>query len=160
MTRRERKSDCPIHFALTVFGDAWTLLIVRDLMFKGRKSYTEFLRAGEGIATNVLADRLARLEEDGVIERDIQGAGREAKQYRLTPKGVDLLPVMLDLIDWSASYDPHTAVADSFVRRLRRDRAGLEEEFRARLLAASSPPPRTRPRKQEGARSELRRKPR
>jgi DNA-binding HxlR family transcriptional regulator len=158
MTRRARKSDCPIHFALTVFGDAWTLLIIRDLMFKGRSSYTEFLRAEEGIATNVLADRLARLEEDEVIERVTPGEGREAKRYRLTPKGVDLLPVMLDLIDWSAKHDPDTAVGESFVRRLRRDRAGVEQEFRARLLAAVSPAPEKQPPATKGTPRELRRK--
>ncbi len=70
MRRRNRKSDCPVHFALEVFGDAWTLLVVRDLMFKNRTTYTELLRADEGIATNILADRLVRLEEDGIIAKE------------------------------------------------------------------------------------------
>lgn len=60
MKRRQHKSDCPVHFALGTFGDAWTLLIVRDLMFKGQTTYTELLNAEEGIATNSLADRLAK----------------------------------------------------------------------------------------------------
>src|SRR6266852_3799676 len=64
MSKSRRRSDCPIHFALEVFGDSWTLLIVRDLMFKGRTTYTERLRAEEGIATNILADRLARLRSE------------------------------------------------------------------------------------------------
>src|SRR5262245_61828638 len=113
MRRRVRKSDCPIHFALEVFGDTWSLLVIRDLMFKGRSSYTEFLRAEEGIATNVLADRLLRLEQDEIIERT------ESGRYALTAKGVDLLPVMLDIIEWSAKYDPKTAADPEFVRRLR-----------------------------------------
>lgn len=133
MRRRRRKSDCPVHFALEVFGDAWTLLIIRDLMFKGRTSYTDFLRAEEGIATNVLADRLVRLEEDGVIERTA-GSGRgTASSYRLTPKGMDLLPILLEIIGWSAKYDARTAADRKFVRRLRRDRVGLEAEIRAAL---------------------------
>jgi DNA-binding HxlR family transcriptional regulator len=131
MKRRHRRSDCPVHFALEVFGDAWTLLIVRDLMFKGRTSYTDFLRAEEGIATNVLADRLARLQEDGVIEKT-SGPG-SASAYRLTPKGIDLLPIMLDIIGWSAKYDPKSAADRRFVRRLHRDRAALEAELRASL---------------------------
>ena len=110
MRRRRRKSDCPVHFALEVFGDAWTLLIIRDVMFKGRTTYTDFLRAEEGIATNVLADRLAHLEEDGIIEKDARPSGRGTNRYRLTAKGIDLLPVMLDIIGWSAKYDPKTAV--------------------------------------------------
>src|SRR5438552_13614669 len=113
MKRRHRKSDCPVHFALEVFGDAWTLLIIRDLMFKGRTRYTDFLRAEEGIATNVLADRLARLEEDGVIAKEGDGGS-----YRLTSKGIDLLPILLEMIAWSARYDPMTAADARFVGRL------------------------------------------
>ncbi len=126
MKHRRRKSDCPIHFALEVFGDSWTLLVIRDLMLKGRTSYGDFLHAEEGIATNVLADRLVRLQEDGVVERHVHG-------YRLTPKGIDLLPVLLEIIAWSAKYDPKTAAERRFVRRLRRDRAGLETEIRQKL---------------------------
>lgn len=140
MRRRHRKSDCPVHFALEVFGDAWTLLIIRDLMFKGRTTYTDFLRAEEGIATNVLADRLVRLEEDGVIEKDAGNDGPSAKRYRLTAKGIDLLPVLLEVIGWSARHDPRTAADKSFVRRLRRDRCGLEEELRAGLVGQRQPP--------------------
>ena len=137
MRRRHRKSDCPVHFALEVFGDAWTLLIIRDLMFKGRTSYTDFLRAEERIATNVLADRLVRLEEDGVIEKSA-GSGRgSSSAYRLTPKGIDLLPIMLEIIRWSARYDPKTAADRRFLRRLRGDRAGLEAEIRAEILGGA-----------------------
>jgi DNA-binding HxlR family transcriptional regulator len=129
MRRRQRKSDCPVHFALEVFGDSWTLLVVRDLMFKGRETYTDFLRAEEGIATNILADRLARLEENGIVEKADTGT------YHLTEKGCDLLPVMLEIIAWSARHDPKTAADPSFVRRLRKDKAAFTEELRAELLA-------------------------
>jgi len=138
MRRRHRKSDCPVHFALEVFGDAWTLLIIRDLMFKGRTTYTDFLRGEEGIATNVLADRLVRLEEDGLIEKDADER-QSTRSYRLTGKGIDLLPVMLGIISWSAKHDPKTAADKGFVRRLQRDRGGLEQELRAGLLAARHP---------------------
>lgn len=124
-----------MHFALEVFGDPWSLLIIRDLMFKDRARYTDFLDAEEGIATNVLADRLARLEEDGIVEK--QGAVRGASgSYRLTTKGIDLLPIMLEIIAWSAKHDPKTAADRKFVRRLRSDREGLEAEIRARVVAA------------------------
>lgn len=133
-----------MHFALEVFGDRWTLLLIRDLMFKGRTSYTDFLRAEEGIATNVLADRLVRLEEDGVIEK-VAGSGRgTASAYRLTDKGIDLLPIMLDIIGWSAKHDPKTAADRRFVRRLGRDRAGLEAELRAELAARREVAPEPR----------------
>ncbi len=136
--RRHRKSDCPIHFALEMFGDAWTLLIVRDLMFKGRISYTDFLHAEEGIATNVLADRLVRLEEDGIIQKEA-GSGRgTGSRYWLTPKGIDLLPVLLEIIGWSAKYDPKTAADPKFVRQLRTDPAGMEAQIRKQLLKHSA----------------------
>ncbi|MFN0064350.1 MAG: winged helix-turn-helix transcriptional regulator [Myxococcaceae bacterium] len=130
MSKSRRRSDCPIHFALEAFGDSWTLLIVRDLMFKGRTTYTEFLRAEEGIATNILADRLVRLERDGIIERDEE---RASGGYRLTAKGIDLLPIMLEVISWSAKHDPSTAAPRAFVRRVRADRGALEIEIRAGL---------------------------
>ena len=138
MRTRRRRSDCPVHFGLEVFGDQWSLLILRDLMLKGRTTYSEFLRAEEGIATNVLADRLVRLEQDGIIssERD-ERTGRSVR-YRLTAKGVDLLPVLLDIIAWSATYDVHTAAEPDFVQRLRADRLGLEADLRRDLAQSSS----------------------
>ena len=123
MKRRQRRSDCPIHFALEVFGDAWSLLIVRDLMFTGRKTYTDFLRAEEGVATNILADRLVRLVEDGIVEKLDTG------DYCLTPMGVDLLPVMLEIIAWTAKHDPKTAAEPADEGRLRTDKARLTREL-------------------------------
>jgi DNA-binding HxlR family transcriptional regulator len=131
--RRQRKSDCPVHFALEVFGDPWTLLIVRDLMFKGRTTYTEFLRAEEGIATNVLADRLVRLEEDGIVEKVPPTTSGGGAHYRLTAKGIDLMPIMVEIIGWSAKHDPATAAERRFVRRLRADRDGLIAELKGAL---------------------------
>jgi DNA-binding HxlR family transcriptional regulator len=136
--RRRRKSDCPIHFALEVFGDPWSLLLIRDLMFEGRTRYTDFLHAEERIATNVLADRLARLEQDGVVEKRASLRGASGT-YRLTSKGLDLLPILLEIIGWSAKHDPKTAADRNFVRRLRLDRQQLEAELRARLVADAKP---------------------
>jgi DNA-binding HxlR family transcriptional regulator len=135
MTRRRRRSDCPIHFALEVFGDAWTLLIVRDLMFKGKTTYTDFLRAGEGIATNILADRLLRLEQDGILVKKRGAGGGAGSSYRLTRKGMDLLPILLEMIAWSAKHDPDTAAPREFVRRVQRDREALMREIRSALRA-------------------------
>lgn len=138
MRRRRRRSDCPIHFGLEVFGNPWTLLIVRDLMFKGCSTYTEFLHAEEGIATNVLADRLARLEQEGIVAATRDPTTGRAVRYQLTAKGVDLLPLMLEVIAWSAKYDPNTAAEQGFVRRLPADRSALEQEIRGQLDAGDS----------------------
>jgi DNA-binding HxlR family transcriptional regulator len=124
-----------VHFALGVFGDPWSLLIVRDLMFKGRTRYTDFLNAEERIATNVLADRLLRLEEDGIVEKEDAVRGSSGS-YQLTAKGIDLVPIMLEMIAWSAKYDSESAADAGFVRRLRKDREGLEAEVRAQFVAA------------------------
>lgn len=140
MRRKRRKSDCPVHFGMEVFGDPWSLLIVRDLMFKDRSTYTEFLRGEERIATNVLADRLARLEQDGILTSERDPATGRAARYALTPKGIDLLPILFDIIAWSAKYDPRSAAEPDFVQRLAADRDGLENEIRAQLANVAARP--------------------
>ncbi len=130
MKRIGRRSDCPINFALQTFGDGWSLLVIRDLMFTERRTYTDFLGAEEGIATNVLADRLKQLQAQGLIR--LLGTGRGAT-YALTEKGLDLLPAMLELITWSARHDPRTAAPPAFVARIRRDREAVATELRAHL---------------------------
>ena len=143
MRRRRRRSDCPIHFGLEVFGDPWTLLILRDVLLKGRTTYSDFLHAEEGIATNVLADRLARLEQDGLLSADRATGGGRARRYRPTSKAVDLLPVLMEIIAWSARHDPATAADPDFVARLRTDRAGLEHDLRSQATALASTPTST-----------------
>lgn len=130
MKRTERRSDCPINFALQTFGDAWSLLIIRDLMFTVRRTYTDFLNAEEGMATNILATRLEWLQASGLVRR--RGEGRGAT-YALTEKGLDLLPAMLDLIAWSGKYDRRTGAPKAFLARIRGDRAGLVMELRQSL---------------------------
>lgn len=144
---------------MEVLGDPWTLLVLRDLLLKGRTTYSDFLHAEEGIATNVLADRLARLEEDGQLTAERSPGGGRARRYRPTAKAVDLLPVLLEIIAWSARHDPDTAADPDFVARLRTDRAELERGLRAQATALASrrhrpqhpaQQPQTRPRPRPG----------
>lgn len=130
MKRTDRRSDCPTNFALQAFGDSWSLLVVRDLMFKGKRTFAEFAASEEHIATNILTDRLRTLERSGIVRRD--GTGR-ATRYSLTTKGVDLLPLMIELIVWSARYDARSAAPAAFVRRATRARAELLAEMRTGL---------------------------
>jgi DNA-binding HxlR family transcriptional regulator len=130
--RTERRSDCPINYALQTFGDPWSLLILRDLMFTGRRTYSDFLNAEEGMATNILAARLAWLQDVDVIRKVGHGKGA---RYALTQKGLDLLPAMLDLVKWSAKYDANTAAPKAFVARINKQRAAVEGEIRNRLRA-------------------------
>ena len=122
-------SGCPVRFGMSQFGDKWSFLIIRDLMFKGRKYYHEFIYAGEGISTNILASRLADLENNGIItkRRDPQKGSRYL--YRLTKKGVDLMPMMLAMIDWSEKYDSGTEVPKRFIDQLRNNPDQLQQEI-------------------------------
>jgi DNA-binding HxlR family transcriptional regulator len=135
MAKRIRRSDCPISTALDIFGDKWTLLIIRDLMFKGKHNYGEFLNSEEEIATNILADRLSLLETEGIVLKMPDPSHGLKYIYRLTKKGIDLLPLLVDIIVWSAKYDALTAVDKAFVERARTDRDGLLKEISAGLNA-------------------------
>ena len=116
---RNARSNCPISMALELIGDPWSLLVVRDLMFKGRHRYKEFLEAEEGIASNVLADRLRRLEAAGILGRAADPDDGRRAVYSLTRKGIELAPVLVDLVIWSAKY--HDTGATSAIMRLMRD---------------------------------------
>ena len=126
-----RRSGCPISIALELLGDAWSLLIVRDLMFKDLRTYRDFLDAGEGIASNILADRLLRLEGANLIEK--QGDPSDARRfvYRLTRKGIDLAPVLVELVLWSAGHEVTDAPAP-VLRAMRGDRAAFIADLRHR----------------------------
>ncbi len=112
---------CPIRFVMGVFGDRWSLLIVRDMMFRGSTRFQDFLDADEGISTNILSDRLSRLEAQQIITRQRDPANGRQVLYALTDKGRDLLPVMLAVIDWAEKYDPDTHVSPEFAEQLRLD---------------------------------------
>jgi DNA-binding HxlR family transcriptional regulator len=133
--RTDRRSDCPTNFAVELLGDSWSLLIIRDLMFKGKRTYSEFAASEEQISTSILAARLRSLIRAGLVRRT--GSGR-ATRYALTRKGADLLGVMVEMILWSAKHDPETAAPDDFVARARSDRDGLLSELEAQMSAAHS----------------------
>src|SRR6266536_437853 len=105
---RPKRSHCPIAFALDIFGDKWSLLVLRDLLFKDKRRYGEFLAADEGISTNILSERLARLEAEGLISKSRDKTNRRQFIYAPTQKGLDLLPAILEISLWSAKNDPKT----------------------------------------------------
>ena len=110
---------------METFGDRWTLLVIRDLMFHGKRHYGDFLASDEGISTNILANRLQRLERDGVIDKEIDPDNRSRAIYRLTQKGKDLLPVMLEITAWSGKYDSKTNAPAALLRALKKNRRPL-----------------------------------
>lgn len=121
---RGHRSGCPISIALELLGDSWSLLIVRDLMFKGRRTFNEFLEGGEGIASNILSERLRRLEGAQILERRRDPSDRRRQLYRLTARGMDLAPVLVELVLWSATYE-RTDAPPAVVRSMRRDRSAF-----------------------------------
>jgi DNA-binding HxlR family transcriptional regulator len=100
------RSGCPINLGLEVFGDKWTLLIVRDIMYAGKRHFREFLASDEGIASNILADRLAKLVEAGVLTRAGDPAHKLKAIYSLTERGIELLPILAEISRWSRKYQP------------------------------------------------------
>lgn len=127
-------NGCPIRFGMGIFGDKWTLLIIRDLMFKGKRFYGEFTDPEENISTNILADRLAKLLKDGLVTKQRDSDNKSRFVYALTRKGMDLVPMMLAMIDWSARYDPHTEAPKAFLKQLREDPDGLANEIKQGLV--------------------------
>ncbi len=127
------RSNCPINFILETFGDKWTLLVVRDLMFKGKKYYGEFLESDEKISTNILAERLQRLESQGVITKEKDPDHKSKFIYALTEKGKALLPIMLEVTQWSSTYDSLTNTPKAFSEALKVDKDGVKKGVLDRL---------------------------
>ncbi len=133
----QRRSACPLNVSLELLGDRWSLLIIRDLMFQGFRTYKEFLGSEEGIATNILADRLRRLEACEIITTEREVTDRRKLIYRLTAKGIDLAPVLVELILWGARYED-TAAPRAVIRKMEKQREEFLEELRQRWAEGES----------------------
>lgn len=131
MEKKDFRSDCPINYALEFLGDKWSLLIIRDFVFEGKRFYKELLRSKEGIATNVLSDRLKRLEMLGIIKSEVYEKQRTQKIYSLTEKGKDLIPLLLEIILWSSKYKDGLKVSPLFLEKIKEDKEGMIEQIRA-----------------------------
>ena len=102
-----KRSDCPVACAMDIIGDKWTLLVVRDL-FRGKHRYNQFLESREGITTNILAERLQRLEQSGLIHKTPYQKNPVRYEYHLTDTGKSLEPVMWSIVEWANKYIPGT----------------------------------------------------
>lgn len=124
---------------LEVFGDRWSLLVVRDLMVRGYRTFTEFQESGERIATNILADRLQKLEAAGILSREPEATDGRKINYRLTEKGIDLAPVLLDLLIWGARHEQADASC-SLILRMEKNREEILAEAKKRWRERDSTP--------------------
>jgi DNA-binding HxlR family transcriptional regulator len=126
----KRRSECPLNASIEILGDRWSLLIVRDMMLRGFKSYKEFMDSYERIATNILADRLRKLEFHGIIEAEQDPLDGRKLNYVLTSKGIDLGPVMTEMVLWAGSHE--RVENQELIARMRKDKTKFIAEVRAR----------------------------
>ncbi len=130
-TSKRRRTGCPITFGLDVFGDRWTLLVIREIMLKGNKTYSQFLEADEGIATNILIDRLKHLEAEGIITKTRDPDNRRSFIYALTAKGFDLAPIILAIVHWSGLHNHTDYALKGVLEKIGNNPAAYEAKIRA-----------------------------
>jgi DNA-binding HxlR family transcriptional regulator len=128
-----RQSGCPVAYCLDLFGDRWSLLVVRDMILVGKRHFGEFLESPERIASNILANRLKRLEEAGVITRTLGPDNQKQFIYALTSRGLDLIPLILDALVWGAKHSPSPPQAKELAGRITKERDAVIGEIIASI---------------------------
>ena len=127
----QRRSECPLNASVEMLGDRWSLLIIRDMMLRGFRTYKEFLECYEGIATNILADRLRKLVAYEIITTEPDPSDGRKRIYSLTPKGIDLAPVLTEMVLWAAAHEE--TGNQTLVRQMRADKEKFLAAIRQRL---------------------------
>jgi DNA-binding HxlR family transcriptional regulator len=123
------RSHCPISLSLDAIGDKWSLLILRDLIIRGKRRYQDFLNSKEKISTNILAERLVRLEKLQIITKSNDPTNRKQYLYSPTQKGIDLLPILVEFMRWGIKHDSRTDLSIPFVKQLLADENGMIQEI-------------------------------
>ena len=126
-----RRSQCPMSYALDIFGDKWTLLVLRDLIMFKKTTFQELKNSAEGIATNILSDRLRKLEAFEIITREPDPDDGRRIHYRVTGRGADLVPALLEIGAWGARNDIHSTFPQENLDALANDRDGVIAQFKA-----------------------------
>ena len=126
----KRRSGCPLNASVETLGDRWSLLIIRDMMLRGFRSYKEFIESHERIATNILADRLRKLEAYGIITTEPDPTDGRKLIYSLTAKGIDLAPVLTEMVLWAAAHEE--TGNQELVRQMQRDKEQFIAAIRQR----------------------------
>ena len=137
--KSKRRSGCPVSISLEMLGDRWSLLIIRDLMVRGLRTFGEFQESGERIASNILADRLRKLEASGILTAEEEETDGRRVNYRLTEKGIDLAPVLLELLIWGARYED-TEAPCALIEKMAKNREEILAEARRRWRERDSTP--------------------
>ena len=126
-----RQTGCPVAFGLDIFGDRWTLLVIREIMLRGKWTYSEFMEMEEEIATNILIDRLKSLEAEGLVNKERDPENRRSYLYSLTKKGRDLAPILLEIIIWSGEHDKRSFALTGVLEKIDANREGFENSLRS-----------------------------
>ena len=136
----KRRSGCPLNASVEILGDRWSLLIIRDMMLRGFRRYKEFLGSYERIATNILADRLQKLIAHGIITNGRDSSDGRKLIYTLTPKGIDLAPVLTEMVLWAAAHEDTGNQA--LVRQMQKDKdhflSAIRQRWAETIRAADS----------------------
>jgi DNA-binding HxlR family transcriptional regulator len=130
----KKRSDCPISCSLDVLGDKWSLLIIRDIMLRGKVSYSEFLTSEEKIASNILVSRLTVLEAENIVLKEVSPSNKSKFIYSLTQKGIDLLPIVIELMDWGAKYNANCPRKE-LGKKIQKDKTAVIKELSESLKA-------------------------
>lgn len=135
MKTEKLRSHCPINFGLESFGDKWSLLIVRDIVFRGKHTYGEFLKSEEGFSTNILASRLEHFESEGILKREEDPSDGRKGAFVLTEKGLDLIPILFEMMLWSSKYDSRSEARKipRLMSLISKDNREISETAKARL---------------------------
>jgi DNA-binding HxlR family transcriptional regulator len=133
---RTRRSTCPLNASVEMLGDRWSLLILRDMMLRGFHSYKEFLESHEKIATNILADRLQKLEGYGIIAARRDPSDGRKVSYSLTEKGIDLAPVLTEMVLWAGRHEK--TGNRPLVQQMKRNKQRFLAEIRQRWAERSA----------------------
>jgi len=134
----KRRSGCPLNASIEMLGDRWSLLIIRDMMLRGSRTFKEFLNSYERPATNILADRLRRLESYGIITPRADHTDGRKLIYLLTPKGLDLAPVLTEMVLWAAAHERTDNQA--LVNEMRKDKQAFLAAIRERCASRLASP--------------------
>ncbi len=135
METSKKRSECPLSCSLDIFGDKWSLLIIRDLIFGNKCTYNDFLKSDEGIATNILASRLKGLEENGILEKSAHPDSKAKILYKLTTKGIDLLPIIIEVYIWAEKYLTIPADLKATIKEAKKDKEKFLKQVTKELKA-------------------------
>ena len=127
---KSKWNGCPIRYSAEILADKWTFLILRDLMFRGKNNYNAFLQSSEKISTNILANRLNKLEGYGLLDKRQDTNNKKQYIYSLTEKGIDLIPIMFHFFEWALKYDDNTFLTHEIFDIMKSDPKSLIEKYR------------------------------